>query len=54
MLGAALVVGIIAPLFWLGVNVLETRLRALLSREVARRKARAAAEKLSSPGRIRE
>ena len=31
-LGTALVVGIIGPLFWLGVNVLENRLRLLLGR----------------------
>lgn len=31
-LGTALVVGIIGPLFWLGVNVLENRIRLLLGR----------------------
>lgn len=52
MLGIALVVGCIGPLFWLGVNVLENKLKALLSKEAAKRKARRAADELSRPRRI--
>lgn len=53
-LGAAVVVGIIGPLFWLGVNVLEVRLRGLLRKKIAERKARRAAADLRSPPRIAE
>jgi hypothetical protein len=50
----ALVVGIIAPLFWLGVGVLENRLRRLLAEQVAKRKARRATGELGGPRRIRQ
>lgn len=44
--GTALVVGVIGPLFWLGVNVLENRLRLgwALLRERLRRRHREQAE----------
>lgn len=42
-LGTALVVGIVGPLFWLGVNVLETKVRLLIS------KARRGGGKQSAP-----
>lgn len=31
-LGTALIVGIVGPLFWLGVNVLETKVRSLIGK----------------------
>lgn len=52
--GAAIVMGVIAPLFWLGVNVLEGKLRRLLGKKVADRKARRASAQLREPGRIGE
>lgn len=56
LLGVALVTGVIGPLFWLGVNVMENRLRAawsrlrpLLREQVAQRKAARTARKLRGP-----
>jgi hypothetical protein len=40
MIGIALVVGFIGPLFWLGVNVLETKGKASFHRLRQRRRAR--------------
>jgi hypothetical protein len=51
-LALALLTGIAAPLFWLGVNVAEGKLRRLLREKVAQRQARRAAPKLGSPARI--
>lgn len=39
----ALVAGVIGPLFWLGVNVAEGKLKRLLREKIAQRKARRAA-----------
>lgn len=52
-LAVALVTGIIGPLFWLGVNVAEGKLRRLLSEQAAQRKARRAAADLRRAARIR-
>lgn len=52
MLGTAIVVGLISPLFWLGVNILENRIRSLLSHVVANRKARRAAAELRGQTRV--
>lgn len=51
-LAIALVTGVVAPLFWLGVNIAEGKLRRLLREKVAQRQARRAAAKLRSPARI--
>jgi hypothetical protein len=48
-LGAALVVGLIGPLFWLGVNVLDGKITALLREQIRKRKARASARQLRGP-----
>ena len=48
----ALVVGLIGPLFWLGVNVLETKGRASLSRFRQRRRARHAEQAARTDGRL--
>jgi hypothetical protein len=68
-LATALVMGIIAPLFWLGVNVLDgwvqrnvyPRIRiwwaekmALLREKVARRQPGATTQQLSRPGGVGE
>lgn len=41
MLGTALVVGVIGPLFWLGVNMLENWLKRLVSDRKAKKAATA-------------
>jgi len=51
-LAIALVTGIVGPLFWLGVNVADGKLRRLLREKIAQRKARRTAAKLRSPARI--
>ncbi len=38
-IGTAIVVGIIGPLFWLGVNVLEGKIRRLINERKAKKPA---------------
>lgn len=52
IVATALIVGLVGPLLWLGVGVLENRLRRLLSKQIAQRKARRAAADLGSSARI--
>lgn len=45
----ALVVGLIGPLFWLGVNYLKNKAKALLRKQIAKRQARGSARDLRRP-----
>lgn len=36
--GIAIVVGVIGPIFWLGVNIAETKIRLFFSRYQSRRR----------------
>lgn len=69
LFATALVVGIIGPLFWLGVNMFEgwlkrrvyprfraryPRTSALLTRQIGRRQTRSTTEQLRGPRRVGE
>ena len=51
-LGTALVVGVIGPLFWLLVNVLENRIRLLLGRVGGLVRARKAEKTAATKNRL--
>lgn len=51
-LALALITGVAAPLFWLGINIAEGKLRRLLREKIAERQARRTAAKLRCPARI--
>jgi hypothetical protein len=51
-LALALITGVAAPLFWLGVNIAEGKVKRLLREKIAQRQARRSAAKLCSPARI--
>lgn len=52
LIATGLITGVVGPLFWLGVNVLEGKCRRLLREQIAKRQAGRAAAKLRRAARI--